>query len=53
MAIAGGYSQMFGTETMQVVNYPDNPSGEFYTNTNNWARIMLTFKPAFFNKDES
>ncbi|MEE4260598.1 MAG: alginate export family protein [Bacteroidales bacterium] len=53
VAIAGGYSQMFGTETMQAVNYPENLPGEFNKNTNNWAWIMLTFKPTFFSKDES
>ena len=49
--IAGGYSQMFGTETMQVVKYPDNPAGEFYKNSNNWAWLMITFKPTLFNKE--
>jgi hypothetical protein len=51
VVIAGGYSQMFGTETLQAVDYPANPSGEYYKNTNNWAWIMLTFKPTFFNKE--
>lgn len=49
--IAGGYSQMFATETMQVVKYPDNPSGEYYKNNNSWAWIMVTMKPTFFNKE--
>jgi len=49
--IQGGYSQMFATETMQVVKYPDNPTGDFNKNTNNWAWIMLTFKPTFFSKE--
>jgi hypothetical protein len=49
--IAGGYSQMFATETMQVVKYPENPSGEYYNNNNSWAWIMVTIKPTFFNKD--
>jgi hypothetical protein len=51
VVITGGYSQMFGTETLQSVDYPDNPSVEYYKNTNNWAWIMLTFKPTFFNKE--
>lgn len=51
VVIAGGYSQMFGTETLQAVDYPENPSGEYYKNTNNWAWIMLTFKPTFFSKE--
>lgn len=51
VVIAGGYSQMFATATMQVVKYPKATSAEFYKNTNNWAWIMITFKPVFFNKD--
>jgi len=43
--IQGGYSQMFATETMQVLK------GGNYKNTNNWGWIMLTFKPTFFNSD--
>ncbi len=43
--IQGGYSQMFATETMQVLK------GGNYQNTNNWGWIMLTFKPTFFNSD--
>ena len=43
--IQGGYSQMFATETMQVLK------GGNYQNTNNWAWIMLTFKPTFFSKE--
>lgn len=50
--IQGGYSQMFATETMQVVKYPKNISAEYYKNINNWAYIMITFKPSFFNSDE-
>lgn len=42
MIISGGYSQMFATETMQVLK------GGNYENTNNWAWVMLTFKPTFF-----
>jgi len=49
--IAGGYSQMFASETMQVVKYPDDPGGAYYKNTNNWAWIMITFKPTLFNKE--
>jgi hypothetical protein len=49
--IAGGYSQMFASETMQVVKYPGNSTGEFYKNNNDWAWLMITFKPTFFNKE--
>ena len=42
--LQAGYSQMFATETMQVVK------GGNYENTNNWAWIMITFKPTFFKK---
>lgn len=42
--ISGGYSQMLGTETLQVLK------GGNYENTNNWGWIMLTFKPTFFSK---
>lgn len=43
MVISGGYSQMFATESMQVLK------GGNYKNTNNWAWIMFTFKPTFFS----
>ena len=49
--IAGGYSQMFATETMQALKYSNVPTAEYYKNTNNWAWIMLTFKPTFFSKE--
>jgi hypothetical protein len=42
--ISGGYSQMLGTETLQVLK------GGNYENSNNWGWIMLTFKPTFFSK---
>ncbi|PIY34036.1 MAG: hypothetical protein COZ08_04115, partial [Bacteroidetes bacterium CG_4_10_14_3_um_filter_42_6] len=42
--ISGGYSQMLGTETLQII------TGGNYKNTNNWGWIMLTFKPTFFIK---
>ena len=45
VVIAGGYSQMFATETMGVLKGGD------YQNTNNWAWIMITFKPTFFSKE--
>ncbi len=44
MVIAAGYSQMFATETMQLLK------GGNHKNTNNWAWLMLTFKPTFFEK---
>ncbi len=49
MVISGGYSQMFATETLQVIKYPQSPTAEYYKNTNNWAWIMFTFKPTFFS----
>ena len=49
--ISGGYSQMLASETMQVVKYPGNPSGEYYKNNNDWAWLMITVKPTFFNKE--
>jgi hypothetical protein len=49
--IAGGYSQMFATETMQVVKYPSNPDAEYHKNTNSWGWLMVTIKPTFFNKE--
>ncbi|RLD46112.1 MAG: hypothetical protein DRI88_07960 [Bacteroidetes bacterium] len=45
VVIAGGYSQMFATETMQVLK------GGNYQNTSNWAWVMITFKPTFYNSD--
>ncbi len=42
VVISAGYSQMLATETMQVLK------GGNYKNTNNWAWVMLTFKPTFF-----
>ncbi len=42
MVISGGYSQMFATESMQILK------GGNYENTNNWAWVMFTFKPTFF-----
>lgn len=37
-----GYSQMFGTETMEVLK------GGNTDNTNNWAWLMITVKPSLF-----
>ena len=37
-----GYSQMFATETMEVLKGGDKDE------TNNWAWIMITFKPKLF-----
>lgn len=42
MNISGGYSQMFGTETLQAIK------GGNYKNTQNWAWVMFTFNPTFF-----
>lgn len=42
-----GYSQMFATESMQVLK------GGNYENTNNWAWVMIDFKPTFFKSDKT
>lgn len=44
--LKAGYSQMFATESMQVLK-----DGNF-SNTNNWAWIMIDFKPTFFKSDK-
>ena len=50
--INGGYSQMFATQTMQVLKYPESPNATYYQNTNNWAWLMITVKPTFFNSNK-
>jgi len=40
-ALSAGYSQMFGTETLSVLRGGDHKA------TNNWAWLMVTFKPVF------
>ena len=42
--IFAGYSQMFATESMELIK------GGSKDETNNWGWIMVTFKPTFFNK---
>jgi len=42
--LQAGYSQMLATNTMQVLK------GGNYNNSNNWAWVMITFKPTFFEK---
>ena len=39
--VSCGYSQMFGTETLKALSGGDNNV------TNNWAWVMITFKPDF------
>ncbi len=39
--LTAGYSQMFGTKTLQTLKGGD------YSKTNNWAYVMLTLKPIF------
>lgn len=39
-----GYSQMFATESMEIIK------GGSKDETNNWGWIMITFKPTFFKK---
>ena len=41
-----GYSQMFATSTMEVLKGGDK------SQTNNWAWLMLTFKPTLFKSKE-
>ena len=43
VSITGGYSQMLPTETLQVIK------GGNHKNSNNWAWLMLTFKPTFLS----
>lgn len=45
MNISAGYSQMFATESMRVLK------GGNSENTNNWAWLMFTFNPIFFQTD--
>jgi hypothetical protein len=40
-SLSAGYSQMFGTETLSVLRGGDHKAN------NNWAWLMLTFKPVF------
>ncbi len=42
MVFSAGYSQMFATESMQAIK------GGNHENSNNWAWVMITFKPTFF-----
>ena len=46
ISISGGYSQMFGTETLQALK------GGNYENSQNWAWIMFTFNPSFFKSEK-
>jgi hypothetical protein len=46
VVIRAGYSQLFATESMQVLK------GGNYENTNNWAWVMIDFKPTFFKTDK-
>ena len=51
VTIAGGYSQMFATETMRAVKQPAAYNSDNYKNSNGWGWVMVTFKPTFFSKD--
>ncbi|WKK64623.1 alginate export family protein [Lutimonas zeaxanthinifaciens] len=42
--IIAGYSQMFATESMEIIK------GGSKDEVNNWGWIMVTFKPTFFKK---
>jgi hypothetical protein len=46
MSISGGYSQMFGSETLEALK------GGNHENTQNWAWIMFTFNPTFFKSEK-
>ncbi len=46
MSISGGYSQMFGTKTLQVLK------GGNRENTQNWVWVMLSFNPVFFKSEK-
>jgi len=48
VVIQGGFSQMIGTETLKAIK--TDPSGNYNLN-NNWAWVMITFKPTFFSKE--
>lgn len=43
ITVSGGYSQMFGTDTMERLK-GGNPSI-----TNNWAWVMVSFNPRIFS----
>jgi len=51
VTIAGGYSQLFATETMRALKQPAHYNGDNYKNSNGWGWVMVTFKPTFFSKD--
>lgn len=42
--ISGGYSQMFGTDTLERLKAVTNPAA-----TNNWAWAMISFNPQLFS----
>lgn len=44
--VQGGYSQMFGSETLQTLK------GGNINRTQNWAWVMLTFNPTFFKSEK-
>lgn len=44
LAIQGGYSQMFATESMEMLKGSNKPG------TNNWAYLWVIFKPNFMAK---
>lgn len=46
MSVSGGYSQMFGTETLQAIK------GGNYKNTQNWAWLMVSFNPTFLKSEK-
>lgn len=45
VGISGGYSQMFATESMEVLKGGDR------SQTNNWAWLMVTINPTLFNSE--
>lgn len=47
VSLKAGYSQMFASESMQVLK------GGNHENTNNWAWVMIDFKPTFFKSNKN
>jgi hypothetical protein len=46
LTVSGGYSRMFGTETLQAVKGGDKDA------TQQWAWVMMSFSPTFFKVEK-
>jgi len=44
ITLTGGYSQMFGTKTLEVLKTPG-----YAGHTNNWAWLMISVNPRIFS----